>query len=718
MIPGDSTGFCAIDGVIEAVNSGFTGDDYLNSQNEAGSRITWQLIAGEPGQYEVEIRYANGGNRARNADLLVNGQLATSWTFPATGNWTTWERVTASVTLPEGVSEVRLVATAADGLANVDYIRLAGAGVIAGNCGVNPNPNPVPNDAFALGEVLYGQQCSGCHGADGEGGAVNRPMVECNVCDDMGALANYIEVAMPPANPGACDDNCAMNVATYIMQKFNRPGSADGTAITDVRVWRLTIEEYKNTLTRLLNLPAGFTWLEGPADRDSEDYFHTNSDFLQVDVTTARYFSEQSESIAWGLSDAQFDALIGCDVNSNGCIAEFTQDFASRAFRRPMSQADTALYQSMAEGTQGLERYRRIVYSILNSPYFLYRTEMGSEGNLTAQEVRLTDHEIASMLSYSLLGMPPSDELVAAADAGRLGSPDAIRSFTRELLAQPQATERLHRFIRGWLLLDEDNWKEVSRDPEACPRFDDMKGAIANEFQMFLNSNATTASSFANLLTAYFPEPAGELRDFYGAGADPAGLGPLRQGVLNSGMFSANHARFLRPSPVRRGVFIRERLLCQDFEVPDDVPPLMETNLGSEIVTNRDLYEQHVADPACSTCHQFFDPLGFTMENLDACGRFRSVDNGELVDTSGLMLGTDFDTSLSDADVLSSLLANQKQVRECFVEHAFQFYRGLSKSDQPAELIDSIAEGMAEDDSYSGILIQLLANPNVLTRKR
>ncbi len=680
--------------------------------------MDWQVVAGEAKTFSIQVRYANGGGAARNGDLSVNGTRIAALGFPATGAWTTWQMANMQVPLVAGKNTIRIQGTTADGLANIDYIRVADGGVSPGDCTTGPGPGPDPVDPLATGRAIYGEQCAACHGPMGLGGAVNRPLVKCNLCEESGALEDYIAVAMPPSNPAACDETCAKNVARFILEEFNKDEPTTGAMVTDVRVWRLTIQEYRNTLAQLFKLNANYAWQEGPTDRDSEDSFHTASDFLQTNVTVARYFSEQSEQIVWGLSDAQFTALMNCAPTTATCLRDFTRDFATRAFRRPVSAEDAALYEGIATGAEGLERYRRIAYGIVNSPFFIYRTEMGSEANIAASEVRLTDHEIANLLSYTLLGEPPSAQLLAAAAAGTLRTVESLRTVIDEMLLQPQATARLHRFLRGWLLIDEDNWKDVSRDPDACEAFDDAKDALKGEFQGFLNSNATMADGFSKLLTAYFPEPTGALRDFYESGNDPAGIGPQRQGVLASGMFAAYHARDVRPSPVRRGVFIRERLLCQNFDVPDDVPPLNETPNDPAIVTNRDIYEDHVKNPACSTCHQFFDPLGFTMESLDACGRWRSIDNGQVADTSGEILGTEFNTQVADIDELSTMLADQKQVRECFIGHVFQFYRGLPLSEEPKELIQQIAEGLQEKDQYREILIQLLANEQLLVRKR
>src|SRR5690606_659313 len=133
--------------------------------------------------------------------------------------------------------------------------------------------------------------------------------------------------------------------------------------------------------------------------------------------------------------------------------------------------------------------------------------------------------------------------------------------------------------------------------------------------------------------TAPLPEPTGVLREFYASNNDPAGLGPIRTGMFSSAMFAARHAQFSTPSPVMRGVFMRERVLCGHLpEAPPDIPAIGTPGSTPNVITNRDVYNAHLTQDSCKECHVLMDPLGFTMENFDACGRYRSLDNGADVD--------------------------------------------------------------------------------------
>lgn len=112
------------------------------------------------------------------------------------------------------------------------------------------------------------------------------------------------------------------------------------------------------------------------------------------------------------------------------------------------------------------------------------------------------------------------------------------------------------------------------------------------------------------------------------------------------------------------------------------------------------------------------DPLGFTMEHLDACGRYRSLDNGAPVDVTGEIIATSFDQPVADLDELSSVFANQRAVNECFASQAYQFYLGKPKDETPSALVQLIADGLETDGRLSDVIVMLLTHENILVRER
>lgn len=344
----------------------------------------------------------------------------------------------------------------------------------------------------------------------------------------------------------------------------------------------------------------------------------------------------------------------------------------------------------------------------------------GNENVAEGETTELTGYEIANMISYALTGKPPTEDLMQAARNGELNSTNSLRTIVNEMVTQPEVAERLHSFIRAWLLVDEGKWAGVEHSEEVCSGFDDAKDALEGEIMQFLSANATVNNTLADLFTAQLPEPTGELRDFYLSNNDPEGLGPIRQGILSSGIFAARHAQYSIPSPVMRGVFMRERIVCGEIkgDIPADIPDLGSPGSDPNIITNRDVFNAHLTNGNCSSCHELMDPLGFTMEHLDACGRYRSVDNGVPVDVTGEIIATSFDQPVSDLSDLSNTFANQRDVNQCFAKHAYQFYLGQPEAETPAALVELIADGLEADDRLRDVIVQLLTHENILIRER
>lgn len=127
-------GVCHIDGEVESEHSGFSGVGYINTENAPGMGIEWQVIVYGAGPYVVTWRYANGSRESRTAEFFVNGDSASTVSFPVTGEWTRWETVSVAVSLAPGDNRLRLSAVSPEGLVNIDFVEIVGPGVTAGPC--------------------------------------------------------------------------------------------------------------------------------------------------------------------------------------------------------------------------------------------------------------------------------------------------------------------------------------------------------------------------------------------------------------------------------------------------------------------------------------------------------------------------------------------------------------------------------------------------------
>jgi hypothetical protein len=325
-----------------------------------------------------------------------------------------------------------------------------------------------------------------------------------------------------------------------------------------------------------------------------------------------------------------------------------------------------------------------VVQTALQSPAFLYRFEFGGSAAAGQKLVRLSQHELASRLSYLLWASMPSDELLAAADAGQLATSEQIATQARQMLEAPRARQAVAEFYRQWLGVSD--LENVKKDATAYPEFTPaLQAAMAAELPAFVEHVIWSADrSLTTLLTAPIGFVGSSfLAEIYGvepptdAGLSPIMLDPAqRAGVLTQAAVLAVHALPNQSSPVARGKFVRERLLCQVPSPPPPnlnvTPPEVDPNL-----TTRERFAEHTESAECAGCHELMDPLGFAFESYDTLGRYRSTDAGKPIDTSGWISGsTDVDGTFQNARELTEKLAGSQQVRDCVATQWFRYAFG------------------------------------------
>jgi hypothetical protein len=233
--------------------------------------------------------------------------------------------------------------------------------------------------------------------------------------------------------------------------------------------------------------------------------------------------------------------------------------------------------------------------------------------------------------------------------------------------------------------------------------------------------------TFASLLTSTATDVDATLAALYGVDAPPPGewapvsLDPAeRSGILTRAGFLARTAHAVHPSPVKRGVFVLARLLC----VPPAPPPAnVNTNPPDEgepgqPKTNRERYAKHTAQADCASCHVTIDGVGFGFENYDALGRWRDLDNGEPVDASGELIGTDVDGSFDGAIELSQKLATSTQAHDCVVSQVYRYAlgRGTTAADL-CSLGDLRAQFAEASGDVHALLLAVVTSDAFRTRK-
>ncbi|MCB9743275.1 MAG: DUF1592 domain-containing protein [Alphaproteobacteria bacterium] len=494
--------------------------------------------------------------------------------------------------------------------------------------------------AASLGEALW-LKPTGQH-PDGHGGGE----VVAPDSDEAEVLAAFVDWG-----EGACD---ALDALVEVCEDEAGPRL----------LRRLTHAEYDASIEALLGLPS--TWGEGFASDEVVEGFNNDAEALRVSSLLADQYRVAAEALAW---EADVEALLPCDPYAIGranCAQAFIEDFGLRAFRRPLNETDLERYQALWTAValdDGInEGLRWVIAAMLQSPSFLYRSELGVQG--ASGQFDLSDWELATALAYSLWGAPPDATLLALAEAGELHTPEQLRAEAARMLADPRALERAADLVDVWLQLD--RLESVSREGLT----EELRVAMAAETRALVRELAGQEARLSELMFADHSFMDADLAAHYGL--DPAALesdgyvaldGETYGGLLTQGSVLTAHALPTGSSPVHRGVLVREQLLCEELPPPpanlDTSPPEVDPNLST-----RERYAQHATDPACAGCHSRIDPLGFGFEAYDGLGRWRAMDGVHAVDASGTLDGLDFEGPME----LSAALVDDPRFRACYVK--------------------------------------------------
>ncbi|MBX3126233.1 MAG: DUF1592 domain-containing protein [Polyangiaceae bacterium] len=467
---------------------------------------------------------------------------------------------------------------------------------------------------------------------------------------------------------------------------------------------RLTRAEYDNTVFDLLGDASS------PASAFPEDEkLGGFSEGATVSPLLVELYQGAAEQLA-ATAVADLSKHTSCAPESAGepvCARQFIESFGKRAFRRPLQPMEIdellALYHAERAQEDYASSIELVISAILQSPRFLYRPEHGSPAlGDSGGRVTLRPHELATRLSYFLWQTMPDDELLGRADDGSLTDPVVLAEEARRMLADDRARAGVGELFVQWMHLGELQTltKSEVRFPELTPK---LKQAMVQETRRFVEHVIFDGDGkLSTLLTANFTFVNAELAPLYGVAPPASGwakvtLDPAeRAGLLTHPSVMTVFSGPEQTSPVYRGLFVREALLCQTPPPPPENlvvnPPDPDPSLST-----RERYEAHTADPSCSGCHELMDPIGFGFEHYDAIGRHRTMDAGFPVDASGAIVGTEHtDAEFVGARELAGLLASSPDVSACVASQWYRFAvgRGEAKEDECA--LASINETFAK----------------------
>ena len=479
------------------------------------------------------------------------------------------------------------------------------------------------------------------------------------------------------------------------------------------RVQRLTNRQWENAVSDILHfqqpheLSAAFL-----APPTGVTTFDNNERVLLVDPQRFIDFeagAEAASAIATGSAEALAALYTGDDA------AGFVRVFGRRAFRRPLTTDEETKYQNVfARGEQlygagFAQGAALVVRAMLQSPHFLYRTELGPADD------PLSAYELASKLSFWLLGTTPSDSLLDAAAAGKLASTEALVSTARQMLEDPRAVAVMRDFHGQ--LLHVAYLESISKvgAPEYDPAINSELALASNAFfDLIFEQNF----GLRELLTSQQAYVGPGLAPFYGLKV-PAGrlelrdVGPARSGYFMQVPFLMLWSNNTESYPIQRGFQLERALLCgPERPEPPNVPPPPPL-LPNQ--TTRQRTTQLTASCG-ATCHSYIDPLGFAFENFDGLGKQRELDNGQPIDTTGIYPLAEGVASFADGNELMKVLANSAQVHTCYSKHltSYALGRDLAESDRP--LLESLGK-VSQSQSLKELIVALVQGPMFRTRK-
>jgi hypothetical protein len=405
------------------------------------------------------------------------------------------------------------------------------------------------------------------------------------------------------------------------------------------------------------------------------------------------------------------------------CAARIMSSLARKAFRRPVTDKDTAplmqFYSDARKAGSFETGIESSMVAMLSSAKFLYRVEPPPADAKPGSIYRLNGIELASRLSFFLWSTIPDEELLTAAEQGKLSDPKAFEHQVRRMLADPRAKTLTTNFAFEWLKVRDMDALEP--DPYVYPAFNaPLRAAFRTEMEMFVDSVFREDRGVVDLLSANYTfvnERLAAHYDIENIRGDQFRrvtlTDPNRFGLLGKGAVLMVTAYPNRTSPVLRGSYILENITgTPPSPPPPNVPAFKENKDGEKPKTVREIMEAHRANPTCNACHGVMDPLGFSLENFDTIGSYRSMDRftRTKIDASGkLANGTPVG---GPTDLRNALLQHPEQFTQTFTEKMMTYAlgRGVEYFDMPT--VRKIVKNAARDNyRFSSIVMGIVSAP-------
>ncbi len=458
---------------------------------------------------------------------------------------------------------------------------------------------------------------------------------------------------------------------------------------TPPRVRIVTTQQYLNTLHNVFGSSVSMD-MKFPPLRRTGGLLANGAALAGVTAGKIETFQRAASSIAAQVvAPERRNYLIPCTPESDtaaddDCAKQFFAQTGRLLHRRALSDEEVGRYvihanraaTELKDFYAGLEL---VLEAMLLSPDVLFIAEGIRPDARNPDRQPLDDYSLASRLSFFLWNAGPDDVLLQAAEQGELRTQRGLRRVVDTMLASPRLEDGMRAFFDD--MLGFDDFDVLSKDPTVYPFFTGAMAADAreqtlrtivdhliHEQQDYRDLYVTRATFMSPALAPLYQIPASTGWAEYEFPANSP-----RQGLLTHVSFVALRAHPGRSSPTLRGKALRERLLCQEVPPP---PPNVDfgklNNPDAHYKTQRERVNVHLEDPVCAGCHKITDPTGLALESFDGAGRYRTSENGAVIDTSGELDGVRFD----DVVGLGKALRDNPSLPGCLVNRLYSYGTG------------------------------------------
>jgi hypothetical protein len=502
------------------------------------------------------------------------------------------------------------------------------------------------------------------------------------------------------------------------------------------RIWRLTNEQLGNTLLSAFDfVPPS---LANSPDEARLDGFANQASQLRVAPLLAEVYFAIGQELGEHALQNPGKFGIACAIANlapGGCLDGFIANVGQKLWRRPLSASEVGRFGELftttaAQGAGPAGGVTSVIQAMFMSPSTLHRTELGTL-NAPGVVTPLTDHELASALSYWLWDSAPDAELMTSAEQGRLRDPGVLEAQARRLFQlRDKAAPAMHHFMEQWLKLENlsSAVKESTVFPMATP---ELLADVTQELQLFTDSvlfDAGADRRFDSLFSSSYAFVNERTAPLYGLSGvtgsemvrrelDPA----QRRGIFTSLPFLWGHSHAQDTNLVGRGAYVRSEVLCHRVKLPPGGVP-NPGRFAAPGSTGRQRFGVH-SSPACAVCHSLFEGIGFALENYDPIGRYRDLDEGQLIDASGslplpsegnAMPGIVFSNFVELVDELTE----KPDVYGCFAQQFSAYATGYDLPELDACQNARVADEFAKSQhSFDQLVLSVVAAPSFVDRR-